>query len=47
MSGPKPPAADDHPGVPGFRSWRGLYLLVLVVFGLVVAALALFSRVFA
>jgi len=44
----RPPAPDDEsPGVPGFRTWRGVYLFVLGVFGLVVIALTLFSRAFA
>lgn len=38
---------DDSPGLPGFRSWRGVYLLVLGVFILVVIALTLFTRAFA
>ncbi len=52
-AGQRPSAKDEGsaqselPGVPGFRTWRGLYIFVLVVFGLVVGALAIFSRVFA
>ena len=42
-----PPPDDDPPGVPGFRTWRGVYLFVFAAFVLVVAALALFGRVFA
>jgi len=38
---------DESPGVPGFRTWRGIYLFVFVSFVLVVVLLALFSRVFA
>jgi hypothetical protein len=38
---------DESPGVPGFRSWRGVYLFVFIVFVLVVGLLALFSRLFA
>ena len=41
------PSADESPGVPGFRTWRGVYVLVFVTFVVVVAALALFARVFA
>ena len=39
----------DHepPGVPGFRTWRGLYVLVLVVFILVVIGLTWFTRHYA
>jgi hypothetical protein len=49
MKSPLPdPANDDKsPGVPGFRSWRGVYLFVFVCFVLVVILLTLFSRVFA
>jgi hypothetical protein len=38
---------DDSPGLPGFRTWRGVYLFVLVCFVVVVVALTLFSRFFA
>jgi hypothetical protein len=37
---------DESPGVPGFRTWRGVYLFVLGVFALLVIALTLFSRFF-
>ena len=40
-------SADESPGVPGFRTWKGIYVFVFVMFVVVVAALALFSRVFA
>jgi hypothetical protein len=40
-------AADEEPGVPGFRTWRGVYWFVFIFFVLSVAALAIFSRVFA
>lgn len=40
-------ADDESPGLPGFRRWREVYLLVFVVFVLVVTALAVFSGVFA
>ena len=46
----KPPGHntdDENPGVPGFRTWRGVYLFVFVIFLAVVALLAIFSRVFA
>jgi hypothetical protein len=39
-------AAEDSPGVPGFRSWRGVYVFVFLFFVLCVALLALLSRVF-
>ena len=45
MTTPEPD--DDSPGLPGFRTWRGVYLLVLGCFILVVIGLALFSRTFA
>lgn len=38
---------DESPGVPGFRTWRGVYLFVLGVFAVVVIALTLFSHAFA
>ncbi len=49
MNSPSPdPVNDDKsPGVPGFHTWRGVYLLVFAVFVVVVALLALFSRLFA
>jgi len=42
MSAPEEP--EEAPGVPGFRTWRGVYLFVLGMFVLMVVALALFSR---
>jgi hypothetical protein len=48
MNSPSPePSEDEAPGVPGFRTWRGVYLFVFVFFVLCVVLLALFSRVFA
>lgn len=44
---PDPQSSDETPGVPGFRTWRGVYLFVFVCFVLVVVLLALFSRYFA
>lgn len=45
---PPDPAPDDaNPGVPGFRTWRGVYLCVFAVFVLVIVLLTLFSRRFA
>jgi Tfp pilus assembly protein PilX len=38
---------DETPGVPGFRTWRGVYLFVFAAFLLVVALLAIFTRVYA
>lgn len=46
-SGAAPSGSDDAPGVPGFRTWRGVYLFVFGAFVLMVIALAIFSRVFA
>ncbi len=40
-------SSDDSPGVPGFRSWRGVYLFVFAAFVIVVALLTVFSRWFA
>ena len=44
---PDPVTDDKRPGVPGFRTWRGVYVFVFAVFVLVVAVLAVFSRWFA
>ncbi len=44
---PTPPADDASPGVPGFRTWRGVYWFVFAAFVLVVVLLAVFSRLFA
>lgn len=41
------PPNDEAPGVPGFRTWRGVYLFVFGVFIVIVIALTLFSRAFA
>ena len=43
----RPPSDDDSPGLPGFRTWRGVYLFVFGTFLLTVIALTLFSLVFA
>src|SRR5258705_181100 len=49
MNPPKhEPATDDKsPGVPGFRTWRGVYWFVFGFFVQVVTLLAIFSRWFA
>jgi hypothetical protein len=47
LPAPEPAASDQHPGVPGFRTWRGIYLFILALFALVVVVLAVFSRWFA
>jgi len=44
-SPPEPP--DHETGLPGFRTWRGVYWFVLGAFVLVVIALTLFSRAYA
>ncbi len=46
-SSPEPSDHGESPGVPGFRTWRGVYLFVFGCFVLVVVLLAIFSRVFA
>jgi hypothetical protein len=49
-SPPTTPASapdDDTPGVPGFRTWRGIYVFVLAVFVAVVIALTFFTRAYA
>jgi hypothetical protein len=38
---------DEPPGVPGFRTWRGVYGFVFGFFVICVLLLALFTRVFA
>ncbi len=49
--GTRPPgdarSDDDGTGLPGFRSWRAVYVVVFAVFVLVVVALAIFSSAFA
>ncbi len=35
---------DDSPGVPGFRTWRGVYLFVFGCFVAMVIALTFFAR---
>ena len=41
------PVDDANPDVPGFRTWRGVYLFVFASFILVVVLLTIFSRVYA
>jgi hypothetical protein len=41
------PTSDESPGVPGFRTWRGIYFFVFLCFVFAVTFLALFSRWFA
>ncbi len=40
------PDDDESPGVPGFHSWRSVYLLVFGVFVLVVIGLAILARMY-
>lgn len=40
-------ASDAAPAVPGFSTWRGVYIFVFLSFMLVVAALSWFARFFA
>lgn len=42
-----PRISDETPNVPGFRTWRGVYLFVFAFFVGCVILLALFSRYFA
>jgi len=44
---PLHPADDEAPGVPGFRTWAGVYWFAFGVFVAGVVALTLFSRAFA
>jgi hypothetical protein len=43
----KHPPGDDSPGVPGFRTWRGVYLFVFACFVVMVIALTIFARRYA
>lgn len=47
MNSRDPNDLDESPGVPGFRTWRAVYLFVLAVFVATVVLLAMFSRYFA
>ncbi|MBL9189976.1 MAG: hypothetical protein JNK23_21020 [Opitutaceae bacterium] len=38
------PEEPDAPGVPGFRTWRGVYLFVFACFVAMVIALTFFAR---
>ena len=35
---------DDSPGVPGFRTWRGVYVFIFGAFVAMVIALTFFAR---
>ena len=37
----------EAPGVPGFRTWRGVYLFVLASFVAMVVALTIFAHFYA
>lgn len=37
---------DETPGVPGFRTWRGVYVFVFAAFVLIVIGLTIFTNVF-
>ena len=47
MNAPVSAEENDPPGVPGFRTWRGVYIFVLIFFVLCVVLLALLSRALA
>ncbi len=47
MSKPNDDTDAAPPGLPGFRSWRGVYWFVLAAFVAVVIGLTLFSRFYA
>ena len=41
------PGDDESPGVPIFRTWRGVYAFVLAAFVTMAIALTLFTRFYA
>ena len=43
---PDEPAEAEPPDVPGFRTWRGVYLFVFGWFVLVVVLLTVFTGIF-
>jgi hypothetical protein len=43
---PDQPSDAEPPDLPGFRTWRGVYLFVFGWFVLVVLLLAAFARIF-
>jgi len=47
MNPPNPSDEHDSPGVPGFRTWRGVYIFVFICFVICVVLLALLSRAYA
>lgn len=44
---PSPPPETEDTGLPGFRSWRSVYVFVLVVFAAIVGFLWSFEGWFA
>ena len=44
--GPDEASDAEPPGVPGLRTWRGVYLFVFAWFVVVVALLAAFTLIF-
>jgi hypothetical protein len=44
--GGRVPPPEETPRLPGFRTWRGVYVFVLATFILTIAFLALFSEVY-
>jgi hypothetical protein len=40
------PVDDSSPGLPGFRTWAGVYWFVFGAFVALVTALAIFSRLY-
>jgi hypothetical protein len=47
MNPPDPSGENEPPGVPGFRTWRSVYIFVFIFFVVCVVLLALLSRAFA
>lgn len=47
MNPPDSSGENEPPGVPGFRTWRSVYIFVFIFFVLCVVLLALLSRAFA
>jgi hypothetical protein len=43
---PAPQLKDEGTGLPGLRSWRSVYVFVLVVFALWIGLLIVLSRMF-
>jgi hypothetical protein len=41
-----PPPNDDSTGVPGFRSWRAVYAVVLGIFVLWVVLLTVLTKIY-